>query len=118
MFFSVYSVAMRRRIMAKPTGFMEYERELPADRAPQERIQDWQEFHLQFPDDKLVVQAARCMDWASVFIPANLNGMAWDVDQQSIPEWNHLVYKGLWQRLERLLQTSPSGYRAGLPGSV
>ena len=34
--------------MGKPTGFMEYQRELPADRAPLERIKDWREFHLHF----------------------------------------------------------------------
>ncbi len=32
--------------MGKPTGFLEYERQLPADRAPLERIKDWREFHL------------------------------------------------------------------------
>ena len=30
--------------MGKPTGFMEYPRELPGDRAPVERIRDWKEF--------------------------------------------------------------------------
>ena len=31
--------------MGKPTGFIEYLRELPVDRAPLERIGDWNEFH-------------------------------------------------------------------------
>ncbi len=96
--------------MAKPTGFMEYERELPADRAPQERIQDWQEFHLQFPEDKLVVQAARCMDCGIPFCHTGkiLNGMASGCPINNlIPEWNDLVYKGLWrQALDRLLKTN------------
>ena len=34
--------------MAKPTGFMEYDRELPPDRSPLERIKDWNEFHEHF----------------------------------------------------------------------
>ncbi|HET9914051.1 MAG TPA: glutamate synthase subunit beta [Anaerolineales bacterium] len=96
--------------MAKPTGFMEYERELPADRAPQERINDWQEFHLQFPDDKLVVQAARCMDCGIPFCHTGkiLNGMASGCPINNlIPEWNDLVYKGLWREaLDRLLKTN------------
>src|SRR5512140_2159450 len=98
--------------MAKPTGFMEYERELPADRAPRERIQDWQEFHLQFPEDKLVTQAARCMDCGIPFCHTGklLNGMASGCPINNlIPEWNDLVYRGLWQQaLERLLKTNNS----------
>ena len=31
--------------MGKPTGFIEYLRELPSDRAPAERVSDWDEFH-------------------------------------------------------------------------
>ena len=44
--------------MAKPTGFMEYQRELPADRAPQERVKDWKESHLHFADSNLQGQRA------------------------------------------------------------
>ena len=29
--------------MGKPTGFIEYLREIPADRAPLERARDWNE---------------------------------------------------------------------------
>ncbi len=31
--------------MGKPTGFMEYPRELPLARPPAERVHDWHEFH-------------------------------------------------------------------------
>jgi len=48
--------------MGKPTGFLEYQRELPPDRAPLERVHDWQEFHDHFPVLKLQEQAGRCMD--------------------------------------------------------
>jgi glutamate synthase (NADPH/NADH) small chain len=89
---------------------MEYERELPADRTPQERIKDWQEFHLQFPDDKLVAQAARCMDCGIPFCHNGklLNGMASGCPINNlIPEWNDLVYRGQWrQALDRLLKTN------------
>ena len=47
--------------MAKPTGFMEYDRELPPDRSPLERIKDWNEFHEHFTVEKLQTQGARCM---------------------------------------------------------
>jgi glutamate synthase (NADPH/NADH) small chain len=96
--------------MAKPTGFMEYQRELPADREPRERVKDWDEFHLQFPDQKLAVQAARCMDCGIPFCHTGkvLNGMASGCPINNlIPEWNDLVYRGQWQQaLDRLLKTN------------
>ena len=48
--------------MGKPTGFMEFQRELPGDRSSLERVHDWQEFHQHFPEYKLQEQGGRCMD--------------------------------------------------------
>ncbi|KAA3660326.1 MAG: glutamate synthase, partial [Calditrichaeota bacterium] len=48
--------------MGKPTGFMEYARELPQDRPPKERVKDWNEFHLPMAPEKLQIQGARCME--------------------------------------------------------
>ena len=42
--------------MGKPTGFMEFARELAADRSPRLRVLDWKEFHEHLPDDKLRAQ--------------------------------------------------------------
>ncbi len=96
--------------MGKPTGFMEYERELPPHRAPKERLGDWQEMHLHFPDEKLQVQGARCMDCGIPFCHTGsmLSGMAYGCPINNlIPEWNDLVYRGLWrQALDRLLKTN------------
>ena len=96
--------------MGKPTGFMELQRELPADRLPEERIADWQEFHLPFPPDKLQEQAARCMDCGVPYCHtgALLNGMAAGCPLHNlIPEWNDLVYQGLWKSaLQRLSRTN------------
>ena len=44
--------------MGKPTGFLELKRELPPDRNPLERIQDWGEFHDELPAKKLRDQGA------------------------------------------------------------
>ncbi|MGE5618905.1 MAG: glutamate synthase subunit beta [Sphingomonadaceae bacterium] len=96
--------------MGKPTGFMEYQRELPAEREPEERIGDWEEFHLPFPDEKLRIQGARCMDCGIPFCHTGtlLSGMAAGCPIHNlIPEWNDLVYRGLWrQALHRLLKTN------------
>ena len=53
--------------MGKPTGFMEFLRELPPELAPLERIRNWDEFHLPFEEQKLRAQGARCMDCGTPF---------------------------------------------------
>jgi glutamate synthase (NADPH/NADH) small chain len=96
--------------MGKPTGFLEYLRELPLDRAAIERIRDWNEFHLHMEEDKLREQGARCMDCGIPFCHTGtlLNGMASGCPIHNlIPEWNDLVYRGLWKEaLERLHKTN------------
>lgn len=96
--------------MGKATGFIEYERELPADRDPRERVQDWEEFHLHFSDEKLQTQGARCMDCGIPFCHTGVlfSGMASGCPINNlIPEWNDLVYNGLWREaLDRLHSTN------------
>jgi glutamate synthase (NADPH) small chain len=96
--------------VGKPTGFIEFQRELPSDRSPQERIRDWQEFHEHFPVIKLQQQAGRCMDCGVPFCHTGtlLSGMASGCPINNlIPEWNDLVYRGLWKEaLERLHKTN------------
>jgi glutamate synthase (NADPH/NADH) small chain len=96
--------------MGKPTGFIEYLRELPLDRSAVERIRDWNEFHQQMPEAKLRQQAARCMDCGTPFCHTGvlLNGMALGCPIHNlIPEWNDLVYRGLWKEaLDRLHKTN------------
>ncbi|OEH85291.1 glutamate synthase [Desulfuribacillus stibiiarsenatis] len=96
--------------MGKPTGFLDYNRELPADRDPLERIKDWQEFHEYFNEDKLKEQGARCMDCGIPFCHtgAMIGGMASGCPVNNlIPDWNDLVYKGLWhEAFERLMKTN------------
>ena len=96
--------------MGKATGFMEYNRELPSKRQPLERLGDWLEFELPFPDEQLLQQGARCMDCGVPFCHtgALIGGMAAGCPLHNlIPEWNDLVYRGLWeQALDRLLKTN------------
>ena len=96
--------------MGKPTGFIEYLRELPADRAAAERIRDWNEFHHHMAEAKLRQQGARCMDCGIPFCHTGqlVSGMASGCPIHNlIPEWNDLVYRGLWQEaLERLHKTN------------
>ncbi|MFM9082171.1 MAG: glutamate synthase subunit beta [Opitutaceae bacterium] len=96
--------------MGKPTGFIEYLRELPVDRAPVERVKDWKEFHHHMEEKKLRQQGARCMDCGIPFCHTGkmISGMASGCPINNlIPEWNDLVYRGLWKEaLERLHKTN------------
>jgi len=96
--------------MGKPTGFIEYLRELPVDRSPAERLRDWNEFHHHMDEKRLRQQGARCMDCGVPFCHTGklISGMASGCPVNNlIPEWNDLVYRGLWREaLERLHRTN------------
>ena len=96
--------------MGKPTGFLEFKRELPQDRAPLERVADWKEIHLHLPEADLKKQGSRCMDCGIPFCHTGqlVSGMASGCPIHNlIPEWNDLVYRGLWKEaLERLHKTN------------
>jgi len=86
--------------MAKPTGFLEFTRELPEKRPVQERINDYQEFIHRFSDEKLNQQSARCMDCG---IPFCHNGCPLG---NFIPDFNDAVYKQNWQEAYNILSTT------------
>jgi len=97
--------------MAKPTGFYEYERALPPDRPPEERVKDWKEFHTVFKtEEESRIQAARCMDCGTPFCHSGVmydGAVSGCPINNLIPEWNDLVYRGLWrQALNRLRLTN------------
>ncbi len=80
--------------MGKPTGFIEFQRELPGDRSPLARVQDWQEFHEHLPNYQLEEQASRCMDCGIPFCHTGtlIGGMASGCPINNlIPEWNDLI---------------------------
>jgi glutamate synthase (NADPH) small chain len=87
--------------MGKPTGFIEYPRELPKKRPVPERIHDWNEVYTLFPVAKLQQQGARCMDCG---IPFCHQGCPLG---NLIPDWNDLVYKDRWRdAIDRLHATN------------
>jgi glutamate synthase (NADPH/NADH) small chain len=89
---------------------MEYKRELPLARSPRERIGDWFEFHEHSHEETLGNQGARCMDCGVPFCHTGtlIEGMASGCPINNlIPEWNDLIYRGLWREaLERLHKTN------------
>lgn len=91
--------------MGKPTGFMDYVREEAEDRNINERIKDWDEFHLHLPEDKQRIQGARCMECGVPFCHV---GKEYGCPVNNlIPEFNDMMYRGLWkQAVQRLLRNN------------
>jgi glutamate synthase (NADPH/NADH) small chain len=96
--------------MGKITGFMDYQRTVAPERAPKERLNDWQEFLTPMDPNATQTQAARCMDCGIPYCQSGvlLNGMTAGCPTHNlIPEWNDLVYRGAWEEaLARLLKTT------------
>ncbi|UCD28084.1 MAG: glutamate synthase subunit beta [Planctomycetota bacterium] len=86
--------------MGKPTGFMEYKREVPQKKPPAERIRNYQEFLIQLPVAKLREQGARCMDCG---IPFCHTGCPLG---NIIPDFNDLVYHGDWEEALKVLHST------------
>src|SRR6201986_542183 len=86
--------------MGKPTGFMEFGRELPKKTDPKQRIGNYNEFVLDFSEDKVQTQAARCMDCG---VPFCHNGCPLG---NIIPEFNDAVYRKDWQEAYDILSST------------
>ena len=86
--------------MGKPTGFMEFTRELPGKKPVQDRIRNYNEFIERYPDQKLNQQAARCMDCG---IPFCHSGCPLG---NVIPEFNDAVYQNNWQEAYDILTST------------
>jgi glutamate synthase (NADPH) small chain len=96
--------------MGKPTGFMDFERSTSASKEPLERIQDWNEFHTPLSIEAQQTQAARCMECGVPFCQSGIiiKGASTGCPLSNlIPEWNDLIYQGLWHEAYlRLAKTS------------
>ncbi len=86
--------------MGKPTGFLEYKRELPSKRPVQERRKDYREFVNLYEPEQLNKQAARCMNCG---IPFCHHGCPLG---NVIPEFNDAVYRKAWQDAYDILVTT------------
>ncbi len=86
--------------MGKPTGFIEFTRELPAKRLPKERVNDYNEFVERFPEKKLNEQSARCMNCG---VPFCHNGCPLG---NIIPEFNDAVYRKSWLEAYEILSAT------------
>jgi glutamate synthase (NADPH/NADH) small chain len=86
--------------MGKPTGFLEFDRELPSKRPVQERKNDYKEFINTWSGQELNQQSARCMDCG---IPFCHHGCPLG---NVIPEFNDAVYHQQWKEAYDILTST------------
>lgn len=87
--------------MVRPTGFLEYPQEKPPYRQVEERVRDYREVEMFLPQDRLEIQAARCMDCGIPYCHA----FGCPVKNR-IPEWNDMVHRKQWRKALALLHST------------
>lgn len=86
--------------MGKPTGFLEYKRQLPEKETATERISHYREFERLYSEKELHQQSARCMNCG---VPFCHNGCPLG---NFIPQFNHAVYQQQWQQAYNILKST------------
>lgn len=86
--------------MGKPTGFIEYQRELPGKQPVEQRLQHYHEFVERYSEEKLNQQSARCMNCG---VPFCHHGCPLG---NVIPEFNDAVYRKNWKEAYEILTST------------
>jgi glutamate synthase (NADPH/NADH) small chain len=86
--------------MGKPTGFLEWRRELPGKRAIEERVHDFRELVLDRTPTEMRRQGGRCMDCG---VPFCHQGCPLG---NPIPDFNELVFRDRWRAAYEVLATT------------
>lgn len=83
--------------MEKGIGFKKFKRETPKRRPVEKRIKDFNEIYEAFPDEKLKIQAERCMNCGTPFCnwACPLGNLA--------PDFNKMVHEDKWEKAFRRL---------------
>jgi glutamate synthase (NADPH/NADH) small chain len=86
--------------MGEIKGFVHYDRAKEPVVPPQKRIENYKEFTLEMPSEKVQEQGARCMDCGVPFCHSGcpLGNM--------IPDFNDAVYKNEWKKALELLHST------------
>ncbi|MCH3967058.1 MAG: glutamate synthase subunit beta [Atopobiaceae bacterium] len=98
--------------MGKPGAFLEHDRRAHNERSSAQTVHDFDEFAVMLPECEQREQASRCMMCGVAFCQT---GYGFGHARTSgcplhnlIPEWNDLVYRGLWdEAAARLSLTNP-----------
>jgi len=86
--------------MGRPTGFLEFTRELPGKKPIEERLKHFNEFIDKYSENKLNEQASRCMNCG---IPFCHSGCPLG---NVIPEFNDAVYRKEWKEAYEILAST------------
>jgi glutamate synthase (NADPH) small chain len=86
--------------MGKPTGFLEFTRELPGKKPVSERLQHYNEFIDKYSENKLNEQASRCMNCG---IPFCHSGCPLG---NVIPDFNDAIYRKEWKEAYDILAST------------
>lgn len=93
------------------SGFLKYQRQPDAWKAPLDRLKSFDEFHIPADYETRMEQASRCMHCGVPFCQSaiELKGMVTGCPLHNlIPEWNEELFNGNDQyALDRLLKTNP-----------
>lgn len=81
-------------------GFKKYKRQTLPQQSVEERVEHFEEFHLEINEAKMQDQASRCMDCG---IPFCHSGCPLG---NYIPNFNHAVYQGNWKKAYHLLMST------------
>jgi glutamate synthase (NADPH) small chain len=86
--------------MGKPSGFLEFTRELPGKLPVQDRVKNYNEFVERFSEEKLNQQSARCMNCGVPFCHSGcpLGNV--------IPEFNDAIYRKSWEEAYDILTST------------
>ena len=86
--------------MGKVTGFVDFGRTPPERRPPAQRVGDYDEYYRRWSNAQAIEQGGRCMDCAVPF--CHMGCPLGNV----IPEFNHQVYLGNWERALEVLHST------------
>lgn len=86
--------------MGELRGFLEYERKEEENIRPEDRIQNYKEFHIEYKSEELQKQGGRCMDCGIPFCHSGcpLGNL--------IPDFNDAVYRNEWQKALKILHAT------------
>ena len=101
--------------MGKPTGFIEIQRKKHPTRPVAERVHDWREVYLPYPEPALARAGRALHGLRHPVLPPGLPA------RQPDPDWNDLVYRDRWRDGDRPAardQQLPRVHRPAVPGAV
>ncbi len=90
------------KIVQKDRGFLEHQRHACEYESVADRVQHYKEFEKTLTEDKAQKQATRCMDCG---VPFCQGDTGCPVDNL-IPEFNELVFRGLWEEALQCLHST------------